>query len=353
MTTPAASTSQGSGLFPGEYLCVDRFLAGVVEVQALKTALKLGVIDFVERHPNCTRETIGSELGLDNQGLTLLLDLLAANGVVETDHAGVRLTDRFTRALSYRDLLECKIEFADLLAPDVIERFDLLIADPGRFMVASRVFDLFDYRRALERTPENFAATVRWVRLTTALTRYEAGACLHHHDFATYRRVMDIGGNSGEFALQLCKAYPQLEVTVFDLPVVCDIGVEHLKGHSEADRIAFVRGDALRDPLPKGFDLITFKSMLHDWPQELVERLLTRAVESLNPGGTILIFERGPLEVTARPVHYERIPMLVFFRSFRSPDVYMQCFVKLGLTGGRSRKIALEMPFFMVTAQKP
>jgi SAM-dependent methyltransferase len=343
----------GIDRFDTEFQCVDCFLSGVVEARALKSALTLGVIDFVNRHPNSTCETIGSEFGLNIQGLSLLLELLAANGVVETDRSGPRLTDRFAKALKYRDLLETKIEFADLLASDVIERFDLLIADPARFMAASRVFELFDYRKALERTPENFAATSRWVRLTTALTRYEAAVCLHHHDFGPYRRVMDIGGNSGEFALQLCKAHPQLDVTVFDLPVVCDIGEEHVSGHPEANRIAFARGDALHDPLPEGFDVITFKSMLHDWPRELAERLLTRAVESLNPGGTILIFERGPFEVTGRPVPYAMIPMLVFFRSFRSPVVYTQCLDRLGLTGGDTRRIPLDMPFFMVTAWKP
>src|SRR6267378_1789217 len=104
------------------------------------------------------------------------------------------------------------------------------------------------------------------MRITTSLTRYEARACLRHHDFGRYARMLDIGGNSGEFALEICKAHPSVQATVVDLPVVCDIGREHVRREPEATRITFVEANALEDRLPEGFDVVTFKSMLHDWP---------------------------------------------------------------------------------------
>ena len=230
----------------------------------------------------------------DRRGLRLLLDLLAANQVVEQIGDEIGLTPQFRSALRFRELLEAKLDFANLAAPDLIQLFPWLLVDPDRFMQKARIFNLFDYSRCLEPSPENFEATRRWMRFTTFLTRYEAPVCMRHHDFSRYSRMLDVGGNSGEFVLRICKTHPEVRATVFDLPVVCEIGREHVGREPEASRIDFVKGSALVDPLPTGCDLITFKSILHDWSNDDATRLLTRASEFLGAGGTILIFETRP-----------------------------------------------------------
>src|SRR5207249_8583646 len=135
------------------------------------------------------------------------------------------------------------------------------VRDPSGFTGQARLYQLFDYRRCLDLRPENFAPTRAWMRITSALTRYEAQACMELHDFALHRRVLDIGGNSGEFVLQLCRRYPELHGTVLDLPLVCEIGMEHVLAEPEHPRISFVKSDVRSEPLPLGFDLIAFKSM--------------------------------------------------------------------------------------------
>jgi SAM-dependent methyltransferase len=119
-----------------------------------------------------------------------------------------------------------------------------------------------------------------------------------------------------------------------------------------ADRISFIKGDALADVLPTGFDLITFKSMLHDWPEKEAKQFIARASRSLEPGGRLLIFERGPFEVGETTLSYSMIPFLLFFRSFRSPEVYVEHLEDLGFQDIRTQRIDLEMPFFLVTGIK-
>ena len=72
------------------------------------------------------------------------------------------------------------------------------------------------------------------MRFTTALTRYESGACIANHDFSPYERMLDVGGNSGEFALRVCQRHSRLRATVYDLPLVCDIGERHVRAEPEA-----------------------------------------------------------------------------------------------------------------------
>ena len=127
-------------------------------------------------------------------------------------------------ALRFRDLLEARIAFADLVWPDIHTLFTALITDLPQFMARSKVFDLFRYDRCMDVTPENLRAASAWTRFTTVLTKYEAAPVLDLLDFTSVRAFIDMGGNTGEFARQICSRNPQLKGTVVDLPVVCALG---------------------------------------------------------------------------------------------------------------------------------
>jgi len=247
-----------------DYLRVDRFMRTFVDARALKTAFELRLIDRLIESQLMGFERLERELRLDRPALELLLNMLVAGGVVTRDDDKIALTENFSGALPYRDVMEAKLDFAGFLAADFLEGFTQLLADPEGFKRNARLFQLFDYRRALESSDENYRQTKAWMRLTTALTRYESLACMQLHDFSAYKNVLDVGGNSGEFMLRLCRAHPEMRATVMDLPLVCRVGEEHLAQEPERPRISFLKSDVRKDPFLRGFDLITFKSMLHD-----------------------------------------------------------------------------------------
>lgn len=335
-----------------EYLCVDSFIKTAVDARALATAFELRLIDYLSENQSSTLDDLKKGFVGDGQGLHLLLNLLRANRVIEEDNGTVKLSPEFRKALEHRDLLEAKLEFAQFVLPDFSNLFTALITSPDQFGSNSRTFELFCYQRSLDYSPENYELTKRWVRITTALTKYEAQVCMKYHDFSRYRRILDIGGNSGEFVLRICKNYPSINATVFDLPLVCQVGLEHLRSEPEADRISFIKGNGLADELPKTFDLISFKSMLHDWPENEAKQFIAKAGQSLQSGGTLLIFERGPIEVNETTLPYSMIPFLLFFRSFRSPTLYKDHLETLGFQDIEIQRIDLEMPFYLVTATK-
>ncbi len=336
-----------------EYLCVDTFIRTFVDARALATAFEIGLIDFLVRSGTAPYASLERELGTDAAGLRLLFNLLVSNGVVSEQAGSVVLTDPFVRALAYRDLMRTKIELGSLAALDFIDSFQDLICNPAHFFRESRSTRLYAYGRCLVDTEENRMQAKRWMKVTTSLTRYEAEVCMKFHDFSHYGCMLDIGGNSGEFALRLCRRHHSLVATIFDLPVVCAVGREHINNAPEKERISFVPGDALRDPLPSDFDLVIFKSMLHDWPDSLARRLIERGCVALKPGGTILIFERSSFPADCQSVTFSILPFLLFFRSFRSPTFYEECLKSLGFQEIGIQKIALEMPFSLVCARKP
>lgn len=334
------------------YLCVDAFASDLLTARALSSAFELKLVDLLQSAGSAGFDDLRIQLPATDSGLRLLLRLLQDNGVVERDGESYRLTDRFSAALRYRDLLEAKLDFAHIAAHDVIDLFSQLIVDPLEFMKRAAMFRLFNYGNAQGDSPETRSLTARWMRLTTMLTRYEAAPCLERYDFGRHRRMLDIGGNSGEFALQACRTNPALTATVFDLPVVCALGRDHLFHETEAARIDFCSGNVRTDSLPTGYDLVTFKSMLHDWPDSEVCAFLHKACSALQPGGTLLIYERGELDFAHTAMTYSLLPILLFAHTLRSPELYLETLAGCGLGRISVQWLELDVPFFIITAVK-
>ncbi len=335
-----------------DYLRVDGYIGSVIGARSLKTAFEIGLIDHLLQRGSSPLPLLMRATGADERGLGMLLALLQSAGIVEQHHGDVRLQADFRSVLRYRDLLETKLDFAGLLLDDFADHFTALVRDPQRFVGQGRLYELFDYRRALSPGFENYQRTRAWMRLTSTLTRYETRALMAVHDFRLCRRLLDVGGNSGEFVLQLCRRHPELQATVFDLPLVCEVGLEHLLPEPEATRIGFVAGDLRTDVLPGGQDLVSFKSMLHDWPQEDVSRFLASAVDALAPGGRLLIFERGPIDALRKAPGFADLPVLLFFRSYRPPEVYISLLAQLGLQDIGCNALELDTSFFVISGRK-
>jgi SAM-dependent methyltransferase len=329
------------------FRAVAPYLGDFLAARMLATALEMGVIDALP----ATRESLAWRFTLAPRGLDLMLALLGRSGVLAERDGAVALTDAFRAALAWRDLIELRLAFAGLVLPDVAALLRPFIQDSGEFLARSAVFDLFRYDRAGTLSPQDIEATRRWVRLTTGLTRYESAGLLALHRFAPGAHVLDIGGNSGEMARALCAAHPSVRATVFDLPAVCELGRAHLKDTPQAARIRFAAGDMRRDALPGGMDTAILKSVLHDWPDEDACRLLDTAAAALKPGGQIVIFERLPFDLS-QPLGYADIAILMFLHHLRGPALYRAHLEKRGLAITAQTQITLDMPFFLLAAQK-
>jgi SAM-dependent methyltransferase len=339
-----------------EFLCTSAFLSTEIDARAIKGAMDLGILDALEVNGATSLTQMSVERRVNPRGLQLLVDMLEVNGVVVRTDDRIGLTDEFRKALGFRDLLMSRIEFADLVWSDIHKLFIPLLTDLPQFMARSKVFDLFRYDRCYDITPENLEATRAWTRFTTCLTKYEAGVAWDAVDLEFARSFIDLGGNTGEFALQACRRSPKLTATVVDLPVVCEIGRRHISDVGESDaarRIAFFPTDMRTGALPDPADLVSFKSVLHDWPDEDAVRLLERARQLVRPGGRLLIFEREPISVRGRRISYAITPDLAFLHFLRPADLYLKKLAELGFDEIEHRRIALDVGFHLITARRP
>jgi len=88
------------------------------------------------------------------------------------------------------------------------------------------------------------------MRITSTLTRYEARAGMRLPTSARIAACWMSAANSGEFILQLCRRHPSCGARLLDLPLVCEIGMEHLLASRSMPGIGFLRRTLRTDPLP-------------------------------------------------------------------------------------------------------
>jgi 3-hydroxy-5-methyl-1-naphthoate 3-O-methyltransferase len=111
-------------------------------------------------------------------------------------------------------------------------------------------------------------------------------------DFSRFEKLLDVGGGSGAFVIELCSIYPDLSGSVYDLPFVTEIAARNISKAGLESRVATHPGDFFHDPnFPAGHDVILFSMIMHDWSEGENRELLRKAFNALPPGGAVVISE--------------------------------------------------------------
>jgi predicted O-methyltransferase YrrM len=119
----------------------------------------------------------------------------------------------------------------------------------------------------------------------------QAKAVVTSLPLAGVRRVLDIGGGSGAYAMAFARAKPGLRATVFDLPQVAPLTRDYIKKAALTGRIDVRVGDYDRDEFPRGYDLVFLSAIIHSCSPAEVRRLFQKCTRALNPGGLIVVQE--------------------------------------------------------------
>lgn len=105
------------------------------------------------------------------------------------------------------------------------------------------------------------------------------------------KRLLDVGGGPGTFAVLLAKANPELRCTVLELPPIAAIAQELIAAQGVAGRVSLLPGDYHLTPFPEGNDAILLFGMMHQEPPATILDLLKRAHAALTPGGTVYVLD--------------------------------------------------------------
>ncbi|MGE3990622.1 methyltransferase [Pseudorhodoplanes sp.] len=110
-------------------------------------------------------------------------------------------------------------------------------------------------------------------------------------DFSAYRRMLDLGGGSGAFSIEIARRWPQMSAIVFDQPGVIRFAEQFVADAGLSERIDCASGDVVNDSWPEGCDLILMSYIVSSYRPEDLRALLVRAFGYLPAAGGIMIHD--------------------------------------------------------------
>jgi len=110
-------------------------------------------------------------------------------------------------------------------------------------------------------------------------------------DVSDRQNLLDLGGGPGTYAIHFCLHNENLRATVYDLATTRPFAERTIRQFKLADRISFMDGNYLEDPVKGRYDVAWLSHILHGEGPEDCRMIIQKAVDSLEPGGMIIIHE--------------------------------------------------------------
>lgn len=107
------------------------------------------------------------------------------------------------------------------------------------------------------------------------------------------RNILDIGGNTGKWAIACAKYNPDVHITIMDLPGQLNMARSRIEELKLSDRVSFFPTNILDEslPFPKGFDIIWMSQFLDCFSDAEIVSILRRCYDAIDEDGSVLILE--------------------------------------------------------------
>jgi len=103
------------------------------------------------------------------------------------------------------------------------------------------------------------------------------------------RRVLDLGGGSGAYAIAFAQAAPGVEVELLDLAPVLRIARRHIERAGVADRVKTRVGDLRQESYGSGYELVFISAICHMLDPDENKKMLRKSYAALRAGGRVVI----------------------------------------------------------------
>lgn len=289
-------------------------LFGHAAFQYLNAGCELGVFKILSNDPGLTKAELEKRLGLQTQPTRcLLFGLTALKLLVKSDgtYRNSSIIERFFAERKWKEFhdtvrFEARIVYSG--QADFVESLRQNTNVGLRHIPGSskNLYERFGENSELQNVFYEYMSS--WSRLSNPLL-------LQFVDFSSMRNVVDVGGGDATNAIAIAEAFPELKITLIDIPPNCELARQRIAARRLSDRITVVEGDMFVNEFPSGHDCFMFIHQLVIWPLEVNTALLRRAYDALEPGGRVLIFnsissdnEDSPVMAALDSVYFVSIP---------------------------------------------
>jgi predicted O-methyltransferase YrrM len=236
----------------------------------------LNLFTILSRSPLSAQE-VSDGIGADLRAITILLDALAAMGLLNKHGETYRCAPSVSPFLSDdspRSVLPMVLHMAHLW-----KRWSRLT---GVSMGASD--------RENSAAPFRDADEMRaFIGAMHVVAEPQAQGIVAAVNQGKAKNLLDVGGASGTYTIAFLKNDPEMKATLFDQPEVIEMARERFNKAGMLNRVTLVSGDFYEDEFPSGHDLAFVSAIIHqNSPGQNVD-LYNKIFRSLNRGGRIVI----------------------------------------------------------------
>lgn len=310
--------------------------------KVLQCAHQLGVFDALAAGA-ATPEEVARATGCDVQGMDMLLTSLAGFGLVRRKAGRTVLTRASARTL----VRSSPTALADLLTFG--EDLERLLAGLPEAVRTGRHVDLHHSDQPPEfwvRYLGGLASAARFLGAILArLIPLPRGS----------RRLLDVGGGHGLWAVAFCQQHPHLEATVLDLPAAVAAGREIVAETDVADRVRFEPGDLRTTPWGEGWDTVLIFNVLHNLTEPEARAALRSAASALRPGGMLVVLDgENPGEPITANAAFGAMLFFLLSASRVWPEADLRAWMtEAGFTHIRRRRLLSFPGLVTLTATRP
>ncbi|MCP2337296.1 acetylserotonin O-methyltransferase [Actinomadura rupiterrae] len=257
--------------------------------QYLSTAFEFGLFALLSQRPGLARTEIAAGLGLAEQPARILLLGCTAFGMVRKDG------DRYYNTELTQSLAHNLDQFPAVFIPFYQH---ITYRAMGWFGESLKANTNVGLKKEFGAASTNLYSRVAGDPVLEGAFHNAMGALSAHLsdefvqtlDLSRYRHVLDIGGGTAVNAMNLVRRWPQLQITILDLPSVAKEANERVSAAGLGDRIRALGADALADAFPSGsFDCVLFAHFLEIWSTDRIRAVLRKAAEVVDAGAGIFI----------------------------------------------------------------
>ncbi|MDD5287040.1 MAG: methyltransferase [Desulfuromonadaceae bacterium] len=245
---------------------------------ALHAAVKLDVFTHLSAG-NLTSTEISCLTGSDERGMAMLFNALAAMGLLEKENNTYSATPFASEYLSKK---------SDKYLGHIIMHHHNLMIGWNRLDEAVKNGGPV---RTSSSQDEDETILESFLMGMFNIASLSAPLIVPNIDLSGRRRLLDLGGGPGTYAIHFCKHNPELKAIIYDLPTTRRFAEDTLQRFNLSDRIAFSPGDIITDEAGYGFDVVWISQLLHSEGPAGAAIILRKAVQALVPGGLLLVQE--------------------------------------------------------------
>ena len=267
---------------------------GPVIFQVCRLLIKYGILDMLHDHPDgLTQDEIARAAKLSDYAAKCLLESALTTHIVLIDPE----TDKYTLAKTGWFLLRDAMIRADIDFNHDVNYEGWFVLDKaleeGRPAGLEHFGNWATIYEGLSSLPDNVQRS--WFGFDHYYSDHSFDEALAIISANKTRRLLDVGGNTGRFAMRCVNYNPSIEVTICDLPQQIRLMQRATAGLKGSERVHGVGMNLLDEqsafPTDKRYDVIWMSQFLDCFSEAQIVSILRRAAAILDADSRIYIME--------------------------------------------------------------